>query len=1181
MTRPHGVPVLREIRQLIGGGPLTGLPDGQLLDRFVAGREEAAFEAILRRYGRLVLGVCRRVLADPHSAEDAFQATFLVLVRKAASLDRHKPLGNWLYVVAYRLALRARANAARRRAEEARAALSRPEATVPTGAGDDLLVAVDEELHRLPERHRAPLVLCYLEGRTNDQAAEALGCPRGSMAWRLARARDLLRERLVRRGLLFPAAGLVAALAGASASAAVPAPLLHATARAAVWFASGAASPAPVSAAAVTLAKGALRAMQSKVKIAAGFLLAAGLLVSGAALLVKAAPRPAEPPAKEAPADAPKQPVADGTPLPGGAVARLGSDTFRHGDAVFFAAYTADGKRLLTAGKDDTLRLWDPATGKELRRFDRPTGKGGLLDAVKDGSVEGMPKEMAAGLLAEADRFFHAAVSGDGALVAANRGGTVFVWDAATGKLLHELNASVIDVAGLTFAADGKTLAAALPNNSVSVYDVATGKSVRTLGKKGLAGLFPITTGGDTVLSPDLAYLAWQSVDVGAQEFGLRVMDLAKGKELPAIKTGVGGPSALTFSPDGGLLAWGDLEGNVTVWDVAANKETATLKAGKQADAVRALAFAPDGKTVAVARVDRVVELWDVAAAKMVRQVGEAEAGTAAPVMVLFSALGGPDTALAFTPDGKTLAVGRGGARVQQYDVATGKEVGSRPAGHPGRVAVLGVTTDGKGAVTFSRGDAVRVWDLGTGKELRTVGVSAGGLCAALSADGKVLAVGHRKGVGLYDAETGKLAREVETGANGVIALALSPDGKVVATRGSGGPAVKLWDAGTGQELRSAVVGEPPAGGTGVVVTQAAGLLTPDLAFSPDGRHLAGVGARGQLCLWDAGTGEATWEATLPAGRTAERFAFSGSGRALALLNGDGTVTVYETATGEKRAQLGEPAKDGTGVLAVNVAGLVFAFNSPDPAACLAWSPDGRYVASASGAAAVRLWDVVTGKEAGRLKGHEGPVVSLSFTPDGGRLVSGSVDTTALTWDVAKAVKRPAPPDGTIDGKALWDDLAGQDAARAFDGLRRLSAAPREAAALVRERVKPATPPAAGTVARLVAALGDEKFEARQQAAAELERLGELAEPELRKALDAEGSLDVRQRLERLLQKLNGQAPATLVRDLRAVELLELAGGPESRQVLDGLAKGAPGARLTREAKAALERMTRRAETAP
>src|SRR5262249_5917141 len=165
-----------------------------------------------------------------------FQATFLVLLRKAPSLDRRKPLGNWLYTVAHRLALRARANEARRRACEARAAGSRPEAVGPAATHGEALGALEEELHRLPDEQRAPLVLCYLEGKTNDQAAQALGCPRGSMSWRLARARDLLRDRLARRGFPYPAAGVAALLSATAASAAVPPALLHDTVRPAVPF---------------------------------------------------------------------------------------------------------------------------------------------------------------------------------------------------------------------------------------------------------------------------------------------------------------------------------------------------------------------------------------------------------------------------------------------------------------------------------------------------------------------------------------------------------------------------------------------------------------------------------------------------------------------------------------------------------------------------------------------------------------------------------------------------------------------------------------------------------------------------------------------------------------------------------------------------------------------------------
>src|SRR5262245_58877850 len=212
MMSPPSNPLLRHIRHLIGEDSAKGLSDEHLLDRFLAQRDETAVEALVRRYGSLVLGACRRVLHNDHAAEDAFQATFLVLLRKAPSLDRRKPLGNWLYTVAHRLALRARANETRRRACEAHAAGRRPEAWQPVAAPGDALVALEEELQRLPDQHRTPLVLCYLEGKTNEQAAQALGCPRGSMSGRLARARDLLRERLARRGFPYPAAGVAALL---------------------------------------------------------------------------------------------------------------------------------------------------------------------------------------------------------------------------------------------------------------------------------------------------------------------------------------------------------------------------------------------------------------------------------------------------------------------------------------------------------------------------------------------------------------------------------------------------------------------------------------------------------------------------------------------------------------------------------------------------------------------------------------------------------------------------------------------------------------------------------------------------------------------------------------------------------------------------------------------------------
>jgi RNA polymerase sigma-70 factor (ECF subfamily) len=261
---------LQELVNGPGGGPLS---DGQLLERFVTWRDESAFEALLRRHGPLVLRVCRRVLNDCDAAEDAFQATFLVLARKAGSIGKRESVGSWLYGTAFRVARKARTSAARRLAREARAAaLIRDEGT-PERA-DDLRPLLDEELQRLTDRDRAPLVLCYLEGKTYGQAARELGWSESSMSRRLAQARERLRQRLVRRGVLLSVAGLASVLTE-SASAAVPGPLMSATVRGASALAAG--NAATVSPAVLALTRATLQELSTMhLKITAAVILALG-----------------------------------------------------------------------------------------------------------------------------------------------------------------------------------------------------------------------------------------------------------------------------------------------------------------------------------------------------------------------------------------------------------------------------------------------------------------------------------------------------------------------------------------------------------------------------------------------------------------------------------------------------------------------------------------------------------------------------------------------------------------------------------------------------------------------------------------------------------------------------------------------------------------------------------------
>jgi RNA polymerase sigma factor (sigma-70 family) len=268
------------LRRLSVSHLAAAVADDELVHRFVVHREEAAFAALVRRHGPLVLGVCRRVLADRHAAEDCFQATFLVLARKAGSLKRPEALGPWLYGVATRTALKARARAARRLVCERRACVA--EAVLPADelAWRDVRPKLDAAIAGLPEKYRAPFVMHHLEGLTVAEVAHRLGCPEGTAAVRLARAKERLRARLARQGLAWCAGALALGLAR-GASAAVPAPLATATVQAALGSAAGQAAGA-LSATAVALTTGGLHVMSvSKGKAALAVLVAVSALGVG------------------------------------------------------------------------------------------------------------------------------------------------------------------------------------------------------------------------------------------------------------------------------------------------------------------------------------------------------------------------------------------------------------------------------------------------------------------------------------------------------------------------------------------------------------------------------------------------------------------------------------------------------------------------------------------------------------------------------------------------------------------------------------------------------------------------------------------------------------------------------------------------------------------------------------
>jgi RNA polymerase sigma-70 factor (ECF subfamily) len=272
----------RDLRRMVLMGGAAGLTDAELLERFLTLREDSAFESLVRRHGPMVFGVCRRVLHHEQDAEDAFQATFLVLVRKAATIWPREMLPNWLFGVAYRTALAAKTAAVRRRLRERQVNPMPPTKASDQNLWPDLQPILDEELSHLPNKYRVPIVLCDLEGKSRQEAAQQLGWLPGTLSGRLARARSMLAKRLTRRGLTVSGAVLAASFGQNLASANLPPSLLSSTVKASLMVAAGRAATALISANVIALSQGVLRTMlMTKIKILAVVFLTLGVSIAG------------------------------------------------------------------------------------------------------------------------------------------------------------------------------------------------------------------------------------------------------------------------------------------------------------------------------------------------------------------------------------------------------------------------------------------------------------------------------------------------------------------------------------------------------------------------------------------------------------------------------------------------------------------------------------------------------------------------------------------------------------------------------------------------------------------------------------------------------------------------------------------------------------------------------------